>query len=72
MIIGGRVSYFLQLTPAKRRDQLNLILNSLDPLYADLYDIWVKNGATSLINPKEFSSRGWSDLGSMSSDTMRI
>lgn len=71
-LLGSRVSYFLSSTATKRRNELYLLLSSLHPYYKRHHDIWVTRGVKGLIDPKEFETRSWDDLDTMSAKDLTL
>jgi hypothetical protein len=61
-LLGGRVCYFMQLTPAQRRDKLPMVLRSLTPMYDFTYQFWARNENNGLIDPSDFQNLDWDNI----------
>lgn len=59
--LGSRVSYFLGLTPAKRRSSLAAILHSMTPV-----------GSMNMLNPSVFERYSWDTLGAMKPSELKL
>jgi len=71
-LLGSRVSYFLELAPAKRRDNLSAIIASMDPLYGVRFGGLSSQNTTNMPHPSEFEGRSWSDLDLFEQKTIKL
>ena len=51
-----RVAQFADWTSAQRQQCLAGLLTSLDPMYAALYPIWIRQGRRDLVSPNDFAA----------------
>ena len=54
--LDSRGAIFSSWTKAERRERLAGLLASLDPMYPMIYEMWLENGDTTLVSPKELDS----------------
>lgn len=54
--IDSRGAIFCSWGKSERRKMLQGLLESLNPMYPVMYDIWIGNGAENLVHPSELDS----------------
>ena len=57
--LGSRGAYYCSLGKAERKKQIDGLLASFEPLYPNLYEIWIGQGARDLPSPSDLD--GWAD-----------